>query len=139
MITIQTGRNGMEMVEATIAYSQDPSEQNKRRLDSIHNKMDTESSIINSRKEREFLLKWGSITTNFIKSLFPEEKYPFIKESFYWNIKSDYDNEDHWQIRWREGKFRYEKLIASGYAGIEVLEDNLSFDRVLELFKSREL
>jgi len=77
----------------------------------------------------------------FVKSISKEHFLvgQYKPYSFRWEVKADYDNDDYWVVRFRNGSFDYEKEVCGGYAGIEILEINISKERVLELLNTKSL
>lgn len=136
---IYAGLDGMEILNASIAYQYNPSEENKKRVDKISEKIKRESAKSQKVNEKRFIGRYGKDLLEFIRSI---SKDNFLLganaiDYQYWGIKSD-DDDDYWVITFNKGHFHYLKEISGGYAGTEILEANISQERVLELLKEKE-
>lgn len=116
-----------------------PTEETKKELDRLSAE-NTASLIKTQNKNKEkFVKEYGEGVFYFIETI--SDKYFLVgkSEPFYlsWNFRSD-ENDDYWSIRFYKGEFEYVMDICGGYGGTEVLEKNISTERVLELLKTKE-
>ncbi|HUM52926.1 MAG TPA: hypothetical protein PK431_13975 [Chitinophagales bacterium] len=132
--TMLVSKGFKDYFDAVLQDQFNPSEANKERLKQLQD--ENTASLIKSQQkaEIEFLGKYSKETLEFIRSI---SKEYFLVGSYilHWGIKSD-DNDDYWEVRFNDGQFEYVLSICGGYAGTEILERNLTFERVLELLNS---
>lgn len=82
---------------------------------------------------------YGKELFDFVKSIL-KENFLYAKRSPYlltWDVNSDEDD-NYLDVCFYDGKFEYRKHICGGYAGVEVLESDISKERVIELIHKIE-
>lgn len=132
---ILVGKATMDMWDATIKNIVDPSDNNKKRLEKLHEENRKSLDAFQREAEIKFIGLYGEDTLAFIKRL-KNREYFLVGSvgliSLSWDVKSD-ENDNYWTVSFYRGKFSYRLLIAGGYGGVETLEENISHERVLEL------
>lgn len=118
------------------AVLQDQFNQNEANSARLKKMQDENTKRLNQSQEKaeiEFLSKYSKEMLEFIRSI---SKEYFLVGNYIlnWAVKND-DNDNYWEVRFNNVQFDYVLSICGGYAGTEILERNLSFERVLELLK----
>jgi len=132
------GADGKELLEAVIENEYKPTKKSEERLRAISDKITKQSNETILRNQKDFILLYGQDLFDFIISISNPKHTLWLgmyPHNFRWEVKWDSDTEDYWVIRFREGVFNYVIEECSGYAGVEILEKNISKERVLELLK----
>lgn len=134
------GKDTKDYFDAMLKAQYQPSEENTRKLDEIHEKVTIELTKSQLKKELEFVSLYGQHLLDFTKSISKPYYLATINSPFSlsWDIKTDYENDNYWEVVFRKGQFHYQLSISGGYGGHETLETNISADRVLELINSNQ-
>jgi hypothetical protein len=135
--TMLGSKDFMDLFSATIKHEYAPTEETKKELERLDAKNISDLNEWQSKAEKEFISEYSQDLFEFIKSI--SKEYFLVGKSkpfgLSWNISSD-ENDNYFTVRFYKGKFDYVEDICGGYAGTEILEENISHERVLELLKS---
>lgn len=131
---ILIGKDTKDYFDALIQHNYNPSAETEARLNKVSEAISIERYSRQIKAEMNFAFLYGRDTLDFVKSISKEHALAFKEPPYYltWDIKSD-ENDDYWEVAFVKGIFRYQIQIGAGYGGTEILEDNISHERVLEL------
>ncbi len=137
---ILMGKSSLNLWDAILAQQFNPSEENQKRLDDLHRQNSLAIMHGHQKNIPEFIELNGQDVYDFVCTIHPNSNFLFALQSpfsLWWNVKDD-ENDDYWKIRLCKGQFDYTKEICGGYAGSEMIEENISQARVLELLTNKE-
>lgn len=134
---MNVGLDQFNLMTMQFEYSVNPTQELKAKMDTIYANISISQFRIRIRNESYFIKQYGIDLFSFVKSI--SDKDAFQKEYMDWNIRTDYDSDDSYDITLHKGKFNYVLSSCGGYAGRTVLEENISRDRVVELLNSKQL
>lgn len=142
---ILMGKDQMDFMDALLQNQINPSEENKKRVDELSAENTRKIKEGHDKNANEFISEHGQELFDFVSS-FSEENFLFTKNRpFYltWFVADEEqaqdENDNYWKVTFYKGQFNYVKDICGGYAGTEILEENISQERVLELINTKNL
>lgn len=129
------GRSQLE-IEKLIG---DEEPKSKKRLEEIYSEIDKETKESHWKNAALFIEKYGKELYAFCDNISNKDCFLSYTEGEYlwWNAieTGEIDEDDDFLIVLKKGVFSYVKSIAGGYAGKEVIEEDITKERVLELLK----
>lgn len=129
------GLDQMKYMNALLKHSAEPTEENKKSVEEAYKPILESLTKSQAKKVEEFVALYGQEMFDFVQSL--SKGYFLVGKDapFYlsFEVKADYDNDNYWMIKFKNGKFNYILDICGGYGGSEEIETNLSKERVLQL------
>lgn len=128
---IYTGINGMELWESTIAHQFRPTEETKKRLDNIVNKINSEAIDRSEAIQDYFKNTYGEATASILCKM---NKYKYftghiIKRALKNYMAKKLEEDDYIEIVFDRGRFDVNHVLAGGYGGSIIVEPDITLDR----------
>lgn len=129
------GRRQLEIEKLMLSNKQE----DKTRLQEIYEEIDREMKASHCKSAEMFIEKYGQILYAFCDNISKDNYFLSNKDGNYlwWDAieTGEADEDDYFRVVLEKGVFSYIKDLCGGYAGKEILETNITTERVLELLK----
>jgi hypothetical protein len=125
-----------ELWELTIAHQFRPTEQTKKRLDAIHEKISTNVLERSNRISNDIIREYGVEVHEVCKKMMKNK--PFGDSTMYMELNRyvEHQEEDaEYILRFHRGKFSVYKEVSGGYGGVTDIENNIYIGRVKHLIE----
>lgn len=135
---IMTGSRQHAMWNALIEDLAHPSDASKGKLKQISEDNQKYYKAEQEKEEIRFVSMYGADMLAFVKHITKDFSLlgkSLSDYSLHWDVRTDTENDNYWTIRFYKGRFDYTLEIAGGYGGREILESDISKERVKELLK----
>ena len=133
--TILVSSDFKEYWDALISDSYNPTPESKAKLELFDAKNKAYLKEEQRKLQLQFIQEYDDTMYQFVSELMKSEYFLVGKSNPFhitWNLGSD-DNDNYWTIRFYKGQFDYILEVCGGYGGTEILESNISKERVKEL------
>lgn len=132
------GKDSIDLFDALLKHQFRPTDQTKKTLDELQAKNHQRIVEMQIKAESDFISLYGQDIFDFVQGISKENFLATVSKpySLSWEIKFDSDNDDYWSVGFFKGHFNYVKDICGGYGGRDILEANISIDRVKELLST---
>lgn len=128
-----------EYYDAMVADTYNSTPETRAKLNDCYAKNEAYLKTEQEKIRQQFINELGYDMYQFVAELMKSKYFlvgktnPFRLE---WNLGSD-DNDDYWSIKFQKGRFDYVLDICGGYGGTQILEKDISKNRVLELINKK--